>query len=152
LARPDLTLTYGYKRTQLPNTQTGANTALVAIGMKVPLFDRNTGNRAAAAAETRRQEQLLAATQLDVLADYRAAAQESALRATQVVGTLEPMRQHAANIGSIAQAVYVQTGGDLLRLLDAERARVEAEMAWVEGMVDYRESIANLETAEGVIR
>jgi len=152
LARPDLTLTYGYKRTQLPDTAVAANTAIAAFAVKVPLFDRNAGNRAAASAETRRQEALLEAARLDVLADYRTASQDYAQRRADVVGTLLPMREHAANISSIAQAVYVQTGGDLLRLLDAQRARLEAELAWVEGMVDYQQSIVNLEAAEGVTR
>jgi len=152
LARPDLTLTYGYKRTQLPDTAVAANTAIAAFAVKVPLFDRNAGNRAAASAETRRQEALLEAARLDVLADYRTASQDYAQRRADVVGTLLPMREHAANISSIAQAVYVQTGGDLLRLLDAQRARLDAELAWVEGMVDYQQSIVNLEAAEGVTR
>lgn len=152
LARPDLTLTYGYKRTQLPDTAAGANTAIAALGVTLPLFDRNAGNRAAASAETRRQQDLLDAARLDVLAGYRAAMQDYAQRRTEVVGTLQPMQEHAANIAAIAQAVYVQTGGDLLRLLDAQRSRLDAEMTWVEGMVDYRESIVNLEAAEGVAR
>ena len=152
LARPDLALTFGYKRTQLPDTAVAANTAIAAIAMKLPLFDRNAGNRAAASAETRRQEALLEATRLDVLAEYRAASQEYAQRRTEVVGTLLPMREHATNISSIAQAVYVQTGGDLLRLLDAQRSRLDAELAWVQGMVEYQQSIANLEAAEGVVR
>jgi outer membrane protein TolC len=152
LARPDLSLTYGYKRTQLPDTATAANTAIAAFAVKLPLFDRNAGNRAAAAAETRRQEDLLEAARVDVLSDYRAAMQDHSQRRADVVGTLQPMREHAVNIASIAQAVYVQTGGDLLRLLDAQRSRLDAELAWVEGMVDYQESIVNLEAAEGVAR
>jgi cobalt-zinc-cadmium efflux system outer membrane protein len=152
LARPDLTLTYGYKRTQLPDTAVAANTSIAAIAVRLPLFDRNGGNRAAASAETRRQEALLEAARLDVVADYRAASQEYALRHTEVVGTLQPLREHAANISSIAQAVYIQAGGDLLRLLDAQRSRLDAELAWVEGMVDYQQSIVNLEAAEGVVR
>jgi len=152
LARPDLTLTYGYKRTQLPDTTQAANTAIAAFAVKVPLFDRNAGNRAAATAETRRQEALLEEARLDVLADFGAASQEYVQRRTDVVGTLQPMREHAGNIASLAQSVYVQTGGDLLRLLDAQRSRLEAELAWVEGMVDYQQSIVNLEAAEGVAR
>ena len=152
LARPDLTLTYGYKRTQLPDTVDAANAALAGVAVRIPLFDRNAGNRAAATAESRRQAALLEGTRLDVLAAYRAASQEYALRRSEVVGTLQPMREHAANISSIAQAVYIQAGGDLLRLLDAQRSRLDAELAWVEGMVDYQESIVNLEAAEGVAR
>ena len=152
LARPDLTLTYGYKRTQLPDTTQAANTSIAAFAVKVPLFDRNAGNRAAATAETRRQQALVEAARLDVLTDFGAAVQDYVQRQTEVVATLQPMREHAGNIASIAQTVYVQTGGDLLRLLDAQRSRLDAELAWVEGMVDYQQSIVNLEAAEGVAR
>src|SRR4029077_2073044 len=68
LGRPDLTLTYGYKRTQLADTSTAANTAIAGVAVRLPLFDRNAGNRAAATAETRRQEDLLEATRVEVLA------------------------------------------------------------------------------------
>jgi outer membrane protein TolC len=152
LARPDLTVTGGYKRTQLADTAQAVNTAIAAVTMKVPLFDRNSGNKAAASAEVRRQQDLLDATRVDVLADYRAAAQEYFLRRTEVAGTLAPMREHAANISSLAQAVYVQTGGDVLRLIDAERSRLDAELAWVEGMVAFQQSRATLEAAEGAAR
>ena len=152
LARPDLAVTYGYKRTQLPGMLAASNTAIAALTVKLPLFDRNAGNRAAAAAESRRQEHLLAATQAGVLADYQAAAQEYELRRAEVTGTLQPLREHATTIASISQAAYTQGGGDLLRLLDAQRARLDAELAWVQGMVEYQQSIVNLEAAEGVVR
>ena len=58
VARPDLAVVYGYKRTQLPDALSGVNTSLAAIKVTIPLLDRNQGNRAAAAAELRRQEQL----------------------------------------------------------------------------------------------
>jgi outer membrane protein TolC len=152
LARPDLSLTYGYKRTQLPGTLVGANTSIAAFTVRLPLFDRNMGNRTAADAETRRQEQLLSATQAGVLADYRAASQEYELRRAEVIATLLPLREHASNIASISQAAYTQGGVDLLRLLDAQRARLDAELAWAQGMVEYQQSIVNLEAAEGVTR
>jgi len=66
-----------------------------------------------------------------------------------VVTTLEPLRQHAQNIAEIAQGAYAQGGTDLLRLLDAQRSRREAELAYVQGMVAYQQSIANLQAAEG---
>src|SRR5947207_10028991 len=152
LARPDLSVTYGYKRTQLPGTLAGANTSIAALTMRVPLFDRNVGNRTAADAEARRQTQLLAAAQANVLADYRAAEQEYELRRAEVVATLMPLREHATTIASISQAAYQQGGVDLLRLLDAQRARLDAELAFAQGMVEYQQSIVNLEAAEGVTR
>jgi outer membrane protein, heavy metal efflux system len=149
-SRPDLNLIYGYKRTQLPDTTTGTNTALAGLQITLPITDRNQGNRAAASAEVRRQQQLLAATQADVLADYYSALQEYQLRRSEVVDTLQPLRGHATEISTIAQAAYTQGGTDLLRLLDAQRARLDAELAWVQGMVEYQQSIVNLEAAEGV--
>ena len=149
-ARPDLNLIYGYKRTQVGNSGSGANTAIGGLQINFPIFNRNQGNRAAAGAELRRQRQLLAATEADVRADYFGALQEYQLRRDEVVDTLQPLREQAATIAEIAQAAYAQGGTDLLRLLDAERARLDAELAYVQEMVDYRQSIVNLQAAEGV--
>jgi outer membrane protein TolC len=149
--RPDLSISAGLKRTQLPDTgPVGTNTVLAGAQITLPIFDRNQGNRAAADAEIIRQQQLLAAAQSGVLADYYQAMQEYQLRQGEVTETLRPLRQHANEIAEIAQVVYTQGGGDLLRLLDAQRARLDAELAWVQGMVEYQQSIANLEAAEGV--
>jgi len=150
-ARPDLDIIYGYKRTQLVDATSGVNTAMVGVRLTLPVTDRNQGNRAAAAAEVRRQEQLLAATEAGVRADYYAAVEEYQLRRNEVIETLQPLREHATNISEIAQAAYTQGGTDLLRLLDAERARLDAELAYVRGMVEYQQGIANLQAAEGVI-
>jgi len=148
-ARPDLNLIYGYKRTQLPDTASGTNTAVAGLQITLHLTNRNQGNRAAATVELRRQEQLLAATEADVRADYYSTLQEYELRRNEVVTTLEPLRQHAQNISEIAQGAYAQGGTDLLRLLDAQKAGLDAELAYVQGMVAYQQSIANLQAAEG---
>ena len=148
-ARPDLNLIYGYKRTQLPDTTSGTNTAIAGLQITLPLTNRNQGNRAAARAELRRQQQLLAATEADVRASYYSAVQEYELRRNEVETTLEPLRAHAKNIAEIAQGAYAQGGSDLLRLLDAQKARIDADLAYVQGMVAYQQSIANLQAAEG---
>ena len=149
-ARPDLNLTYGYKRTQLPDTTNGVNTALVSVRITLPTTDKNQGNRIAAEAEVRRQQQLVAAAEADVRGDYTVAVQEYEMRRAEFVNALQPLREHAAEISRIAAAAYAEGGTDLLRLLDAERARLDAELAWVRGMVEYRQSIVRLEAAEGV--
>jgi outer membrane protein TolC len=74
------------------------------------------------------------------------------MRRTEVIETLRPLREHATTISSIAQAAYQQGGVELLRLLDAERSRLEAESAWVDGMVAFQQSVVNLEAAQGVTR
>jgi len=149
-ARPDLNLIYGYKRTQLVDATSGVNTATAGLQITLPITDRNQGNRAAASAEVRRQEQLLAATETDIRSDYFGALQEYQLRRTEVVETLKPLREHAGTISQIAQAAYARGGTDLLRLLDAERAQLDAELAYVQGMTEYQQSISNLQAAEGV--
>jgi outer membrane protein TolC len=149
-ARPDLNVTFGYKRTQLPDALTGVNTALGSLRITLPLRDKNQGNRAAAEAEARRQRHLAAAAEAEVRSDYYAALQEYEFRRQEFVTTLEPLRQHAAEITRIAAAAYAEGGTDLLRLLDAERVGLEAELARTRGMVEYRQSIAKLEAAEGV--
>ena len=150
LARPDLNVTYGYKRTQLPDALSGINTAMASLRITLPLTDKNQGNRAAADAEVRRQQRLLAVAEAAVRAEYAGALQEYEFRRDEFAQTLEPLRQHAAEISRIAGAAYAEGGTDLLRLLDAERVRLEAELARTRGLVEYRQSIARLEAAEGV--
>jgi outer membrane protein, heavy metal efflux system len=149
-ARPDLSILYGYKRTQLPDTANGTNTALAGIQLTLPITDRNQGNRAAASAKVRSQQQSLAETYAAVSADYYLALQEYQLRRNEVVDTLQPLQEHAATISEIAQAAYAQGGTDLLRLLDAKRAQLDAQLAYVRGMIEYQQSVVNLQTAEGV--
>jgi cobalt-zinc-cadmium efflux system outer membrane protein len=149
-ARPDLNVTAGYKRTELPDTTVGVNTAIVSVRITLPTTDKNQGNRMAANAEVRRQQQLVAAAETDVRADYAEALREYEMRRAEFINALQPLREHAANISKIAAAAYAEGGTDLLRLLDAERARLDAELAWARGMVDYRQSIVRLEAAGGV--
>lgn len=149
-ARPDLEVTYGYKRTQLFDTTTGVNTAVAGLRITIPMTDKNQGNRIAAEAEVRRERQLLADTRAQIRAEYDSALQEYEMRRSEALNALQPLREHAATIASIASAAYAEGGTDLLRLLDAERARLDAELAWTQGMADYRQSIVQLEAAEGV--
>ncbi len=151
-ARPDLNVMYGYKRTQLPDTLNGVNTAIVSVRITLPTTDKNQGNRIAADAEVRRQQQLVAAAEAEVRADYAEALQEYEMRRAEFVKALQPLREHALDISKIASAAYAEGGTDLLRFLDAERARLDAELAWARGMVEYRQSIVRLEAAEGVDR
>jgi cobalt-zinc-cadmium efflux system outer membrane protein len=151
-ARPDLNVTYGYKRTQLPDALSGVNTAIVSLRITLPFTDKNQGNRAAADAEVRRKQELLAAVENDVRMEYSGALQEFELRRSQALNALQPLREHAATISQIASAAYTEGGVDLLRFLDAERARLDADVAWARGMADYWQSVAKLEAAEGILQ
>src|SRR5262249_45245289 len=119
-ARPDLNVTYGYKRTQLPDTAAGTNTSIVSLRVTLPLTDRTQGNRAAANAEINRRQELLNAVENDIRMEYAGAVREFKLRRAEVVNAFQPLREHAANISQIADAAYREGGVDLLRVLDAE--------------------------------
>jgi outer membrane protein TolC len=51
---------------------------------------------------------------------------------------------------AIAQAAYREGGTDLLRLLDAQRVRIEAQISYARALTDLRLSIANAAIATGV--
>ena len=130
-ARSDLSLFAGFKRTQLPDTVTGVNTAIAGVQIALPLVNRNQGNRDAADAEVRRQQQLLAAAEASVRADYLGALQEYEMRRMQFAETLVPLRDSAIQISQIAADAYAAGGTDLLRLLDAERSRRKQKCHWL---------------------
>jgi cobalt-zinc-cadmium efflux system outer membrane protein len=150
-ARSDLSAFAGYKRTQLPDTTYGVNTVIAGFQVTLPVTNKNQGNREAAEAEVRRRRQLLAAVETDVRAECESALQDYQMRRDEAIATLEPLRQEAKNLAQIATAAYAEGGTDLLRLLDAERARIDADLAWARGMTEYRQSIVRLEAAEGVL-
>ena len=104
---------------------------------------------AAAVAEIRVAENNLKASEAMVKAELRTAEVEVRLRKKQVDETLGPLRRQAIETARIAQAAYREGGTDLLRLLDAERLRLETQLIFVQAMVEYRIAVVNLETAMG---
>ncbi|MCC7340126.1 MAG: TolC family protein, partial [Bryobacterales bacterium] len=64
--------------------------------------------------------------------------------------TLPVLRRQAMETASIAEAAYREGGADLLRLLDAQRVRIEAQQTYVEARVNYELAIVDLEQALGI--
>ncbi|MCS6953927.1 MAG: TolC family protein [Bryobacteraceae bacterium] len=143
-SRPDLDVLFGYKRTA------GFNTLLGGVQWNLPVLNRNQGNIAAALAEVRAAESSLAATEALIRAEVRTAAVEYEARRRQLAESLRALREHAAESARIAQAAYREGGTDLLRLLDAERVRLETETLYYRTLAEYRQSAAALEAALGV--
>lgn len=143
-ARPDLTGVLGFKRTE------GLNTVLAGFQFDIPLRNRNQGNIAAAAAAVQAARAELAATENVVRAEVAAAARDYEIRRSQILGSLRPMMAEAAESAKIAQAAYREGGWDLLRLLDAERLRLETELLYIRALTEFRQSAAALEAALGL--
>ena len=142
--RPDLEALAGYKR------NLGDDTALVGLQWNLPIFDRNQGAVAAAVADNRAAEADYAAVRQQLSAELSIARREYDLDREQYLDTFKPLRDQAVQISDITRAAYNEGGLDLVRLLDAERVRIEAEVSWVEALESYHQSVVALEYAEGV--
>ena len=142
--RPDLDAIFGYKRTA------GMNTAVAGLQLNLPIFNRNQGASAAAQAETLAAQRTLEATNARLQSEATLARKEYEARLRQARDIFTPLHQQADQISDISRSAYREEGLDLLRLLDAERFRVEAQLAWLRALTDYHKSVVNLERAEGV--
>jgi outer membrane protein TolC len=142
-ARPDVDFIGGYKRTD------GFSSVVAGAQIGLQFSHRNEGNIAAAAAEVRVAESDLVATAALVRAEVRAAEADARARWRQVTGLLYGVVQQAVESSRIAQAAYREGGADLLRLLDAERIRIELEILQFRTLAEYRQSLAALEAAMG---
>ena len=143
-SKPDAGVIAGYKRTA------GYNTLLAGVEFGLPFFDRNQGSISAAAARIDAYRSEASSMAAMVRAEVAAAQKARELRWRQIADSLGPMRRQAEESAEIAQAAYREGGADLLRLLDAERLRIETETLYHEALAAYRRSEAELESAMGV--
>ncbi|HEY1215948.1 MAG TPA: TolC family protein, partial [Bryobacteraceae bacterium] len=58
--------------------------------------------------------------------------------------------EEAVQISNISRDAYQAGGLDLIRLLEAEKARVDAELSCVRALENYHVSVAELNYAEGM--
>jgi outer membrane protein, heavy metal efflux system len=142
--RPDLEALAGYKR------NLGDDTGLVGLQWNLPIFDHNQGAVAAASAGNRAAEEDYAAVRQQLSAQLSIAQREYNLDREQYLDTFKPLRDQAVQISDITRAAYNEGGLDLVRLLDAERVRIEAEVSSIEALESYHQSVVALEYAEGV--
>lgn len=143
-ARPNVELLGGYKRSNQ------FDTLLWGAQVDLPLLNRNQGLIAAADAGVRLAARQIAVQEALVRAEIRTAEAEVRERAKQLAGSLAPLRERAAEVARIAEAAYREGGADLLRLLDAQRARLEADSLYLRTLADYRQAVVALEFALGV--
>ncbi len=143
-SRPNLDGIFGFKRTA------GFDTVIAGLEFELPIRNRNQGRIAAATAELSAARSELAATAAVVRAEVAVAAHDYGVRRRQILESLRPMLKQADESAQIAQAAYREGGWDLLRLLDAERLRIETESLYYQALSEYQQSIAALEAALGV--
>lgn len=142
-ATPDRDVQFGYKRTF------GFNTLYAAVQIPLPVRNRNQGQIEAAAAEIKAAESSTAATEALVRAELETATKDYEARQKLLEETLRPMRDRADEVYRIVDAAYRETGSDILRLLDAERIKIETDLMFTRALSELQQSAVALETAQG---
>jgi outer membrane protein, heavy metal efflux system len=144
-AKPDPDLQFGYERVA------GFDTLYAAAQIPLPIRNRNQGQIEAAAAELRAAESSVAATEVAIRSELESATRDYVSRQKLLNETLRTMRDRANEVYRIVDAAYRETGSDLLRLLDAERTKIETELMYVRAVSELQQSAVALETAQGTL-
>jgi outer membrane protein TolC len=144
-AKPDPDLHFGYERIA------GFDTLYAAAQIPLPIRNRNQGQIAAAAAQVKAAESSVGATEVAIRSELESAARDYASRQKLLNETLGTMRDRADEVYQIVEAAYRETGSDLLRLLDAERTKIETEVMYVRALSELQQSAVAVETAQGTL-
>ncbi len=142
-AKPDPEVVFGYKRSMQFDTLIGG------VQLNIPVRNRNQGQIAAASAEIRAAENQARALESQIRAEVESAWSAYQSRRRLLTETLGPMQQRAEEIAKIALAAYQEGGFDLLRLIDAQRARLEAMTLYYRALSDYQQSVTTLQIVTG---
>lgn len=142
-AVPDPEALFGYKRTA------GLNTMIAGLQINLPFRNRNQGAIAAATAEQTGANAMLRGAQIAARTEIATALNEYRQKQRVVEQLLPALRSQAQETSRIAQAVYREGASDLLRLIDAERTRLQAESLYIRTLTEYRQSAIALQTALG---
>lgn len=143
-ARPNFDALFGFKRSM------GENTLIAGLQWDLPVLNRNQGNIQSAAAGIKAAEANLAATEAIIRAEVQAAVAEYQTRRRQIREFVGRLVEGAGETAKVAQAAYRLGGANLLRLLDAERLRIEIELVNYRAWMEYRQSQEVLAYALGV--
>jgi cobalt-zinc-cadmium efflux system outer membrane protein len=142
-ARPDPDASLGYKRTF------GYDTLYASVQIPLPVRNRNQGQIEAAVADIRAAQSSLAATEAMVRAELDRAQKSYESRQKLLEERLRPMRDRADQVYRIQEAAYREGGSDILRLLDAERSRIETQLLYTRTLSELQQSAVAVATAQG---
>lgn len=142
-AVPNITPFFGYKR------DFGEDAVVFGVNIGLPLFNRNQGGIARAAAEIEQERQEFRRVQLAVRREVQQTyqivqAQEERVRALEATYVIAARRGR-----DISQASYRLGALDLIAFLDAERAYRETLRGYYQALYDHQFSVFLLEAAVG---
>ncbi len=145
-ARPDITASFGYKRHGPDNALYGA------VSLPLPLYSRNRGYIARAEAEVRASEAELQQARNLVLAELAAARRAVEVHQQQVEALRTDFLMRADESQAIALAAYREGATNLIVLLEAQRARSQAQELYFQALYDYQLAVHELERAAAIER
>jgi outer membrane protein, heavy metal efflux system len=143
MAKPDWNIMFGYKRTS------GYDTVLASFAVPLPIFNRNTGNIYYTESEVERTRLTLGAIEAQMEAEVSSALAGIRRRHSMLQEMQRGLVDRAEESWRISLAAYREGGTDLLRLLDAQRVRSEIQSLFSRTQMEYRLSLAELESAVG---
>jgi cobalt-zinc-cadmium efflux system outer membrane protein len=142
IAKPDPQAAVGYKR------NVGYDTFYAALQIDLPVRNKNQGNIGSAAARLHMAQSNLKITEASVTADLEAA-RKAYQDQQQLLDSLPATLARANESERLARAAYREGGIDLLRLLDAERSRIQVQTDYYRALATLHQSIVNLNLASG---
>jgi outer membrane protein TolC len=145
-AKPDPDILAGYKRTG------GFDTIMAGVQINLPFRNRNQGHIASAVAEVKAADSSMRAATIAAETEISAARTTHDSRLRMITEAFPSLLEKASEGSRIAQAAYREGGLDLLRLLDAERARIDVEASYYRALLDYHLAAVELKAALGVLR
>ncbi len=143
LATPNVDGVAGYKRSRT------FDTVIWGAQVQLPINNRNQGNIASAQAEVSVADNAIRSTKALLEAELKGAQTEAQQRQSALT-RLSTLRDRARQNAEIAQAAYRLGGADLLRLLDAQRSLLDTEQYYLEALIAFHQSLAQLDSVAGV--
>jgi cobalt-zinc-cadmium efflux system outer membrane protein len=145
-AKPDYTVSFGYKRNGPDNALYGA------VSVPLPVFNKNGGQIAKAEAAVRAAEAELSFVRSQTLAELAAAQRAIENYREQVEALQHDFLQRADESQHISLAAYREGAVELIVLLEAQRARGQAQELFFQAVHDYRLAVFEMERAAGIER
>jgi outer membrane protein, heavy metal efflux system len=142
-AKVDPEVQLGYKRTS------GFDTLYTAINVPLPFRNRNQGNLASAEADVHTAESSLLAIEQQIQGEVVVAQRDYESKQRILTQTLQPLVVKSDESLRITLAAYREGGFDLIRYLDAQRVRIEAQTLFYQGLGQVHESAVALQQAQG---
>ena len=116
----------------LTTQDVAGNSVLFGLSVPLPLFDRNQGAIAKAAAEMTAADLELQASLAEAQAEVESAADNLSRRKAALAAFESSVGQRAASLRQMAEDAYREGSADILELLDANRSLREIQLTRVE--------------------